>query len=57
MILSAVSKSGIRTRGWGCKDASLGTWDAGMQDVGMETKRTDVVKNKFEKKDQYTQIN
>ena len=29
----AVPKNGMGTRGWGYKDASLGTWDLRMQDV------------------------
>ena len=32
----AVYKSGTGTRGWGHRDACVGTWDLGMSDEGLE---------------------
>ena len=34
--LGAVYKSGTGTRGWGHRDACVGTWDLGTRDEGLE---------------------
>ena len=33
--LTAVYKSGMGTRGWGHRDACVGTWDLGTRDKGL----------------------
>ena len=35
-ISTAVYKSGTGTRGWGHRDACVGTWDLGTRDEGLE---------------------
>ena len=36
VIFTAVYKSGTGTRGWGHRDACVGTWDLGTRDEGLE---------------------
>ena len=36
MFSWAVYKSGTGTRGWGHRDACVGTWDLGTRDEGLE---------------------